>query len=498
MDRADQLSPPDRLESNKRSRESFKTAEAKYLASLGPKRVDPVEVLPLEVFGRILELGVDNDDPDFALRPSWVSVKWRAAALSSSPAWKSFSWQNLKRSPGFSSKRLSRREIRRMLEKADAWHERSKGNIKRCELEFDGVPECPLNLLFPMLDHWLPRLEILRMEQHCTDANHHRIDTCLDGYEGQTANQCINLHARPQDVRYLLPSSTCNKLRRLNTDTASDDDFGGYVDAKRLGNLHYLTTERVTISGLFYAEEWRFMEQLREIQVIPDSCFACGIPQCRGVRNRYTQGLPDTWPPTLPVRLPHLEVLHGLPLEYLQGMECPALVDLEIDSYCGCGVTNMLDPTQFFQKCHIDLSKLERLFLSRLQDISGPLLEKILPRMRKLYHLEVLASITNAAVEALTDPRRCPELEILVIRDARGLTGGPILRMIDGRLNPQNTSANASDPDSSFATIQELQLLNCDMLEKVAEDWLKRNVPKVIITHVKQPKAGYRDKMVSR
>ena len=496
MDKADELSPPERRESNKRSRESIKTTEATYLASLGPRRIDPVEVLPLEVFGRILELGVDDDNPDFALRPSWVSVKWRAAVLSSSPAWKFFSWASDSEGP------LTTRQRRSLLGKMDAWHERSKGNVERCDLGFERIKPCPMKLLRATLAEWTPRLKELRIERHCGHTGYPRALSCIaqSPQDWQIAAGCERLHALTEDVVKLVPAGN-KTVRSLRTDMggfSADGNIGVPEDV--LGGLKFWTVDKFTLLNVsthltFQGKRMKKLSELEELRVLENYKSDCGFLDCSASRPRGL--LPaDQWLPANLYRLPKLKVLLGLPLTCMELLECPVLEWLELGKHCSCIPVEEHDPVGFLQRSSVDLAKIQRLVLSRLGNRSSKFLEEMLPRLSRIGHLDVSESITNAMVEMLADPTVSPRLEVLIIRNASGLTGGPVLRLVEGRLKAQRALSGSPAPE--LCTIRELHLLNCDMLEKPAEDWLKRNVPKLVITHVRQPKAGYRDKMTSR
>jgi hypothetical protein len=235
-------------------------------------------------------------------------------------------------------------------------------------------------------------------------------------------------------------------------------------------------------------------QRLEELHVKPLD-FLCGAHQFLNFSANY--GMTTIQLPDLPANLPRLRVLRGLALNYVIRMSCPALIDFELDIGCGCLQKEMVDIVASLKNNGIDLTRVEVLKVAKSCSRNDRLHE-ILPQMRMLRRLEVIGPVSIAAVEAMIDQNSCPRLEELVFHDARLLTGTPIMRVVERRLKGRRTQPLKEDPTMpKIQTIKRLEMSECALLEKEAEQWLKRNVPTVSIKHARPPKQGYRDRLAA-
>ena len=453
------------------------------------RRSDPLSVLPLEVFGRIIEIGVADGDPDFALRPSWVSKRWREAVIGTPTAWKSFQCE-----PRRSS------QAKCMAGKAQAWHERSKGRVEEVRIVINRDMDMELS----------SKPAVVRCFSTCTSAwllscrkfsLHGDMKTAArvcNAMQGQNVSQLQELHAGEKVAKLLAPPNlrVLDITRIFEAGSNPADSLPGIQCIRRLQRL---TLNVKQLRAYHQAGLLAGMTRLEELRVrhLPDDQITCRMPNC-------PYGLFATGDSSVPaqdaIRFAELKVLQSPPI-WIESIRCPSLSELRLGPGCSCDAS--ATTTAFSQNLsgaigHVS-AQLETLVIDRFAlyvDVPA-----ILPRMVQLKHLNIKrALVRNDSIEAIMDAYSHPNLEEVVISDARDLTGTPLMRMVSNRIKLQTSSTtNRQDCESPRPSlIRHLRLSNCDVLEKEAEEWLKRNVPDCQIQRIR-PAAptSYRDRLAA-
>ena len=132
-----------------------------------------------------------------------------------------------------------------------------------------------------------------------------------------------------------------------------------------------------------------------------------------------------------------------------------------------------------------------------------------LSQLSALENLTIVNARSNEPLEAIVPVSHCPHLHKVVIRGGE-ITGGPLIRLVDNRLQARATWAKRrlvggndeggghSKGDLAPVIIDTLVIERCPLVPKEAEEWLSRNVPNFTIQHVKVGKTkSYRDKFMT-
>lgn len=456
------------------------------LAKLRP--IDPLSMLPLEVFGRIIEIGVESGDPDFALRPSWVSRRWREAVIGTPSAWKSFR-----------CKLKDYTSADPVVRKMNVWDDRSKGHmvqiritINRIMGPYENVEATALLHCFRRhLDKWLAHCRILSLE--ATDLDIMRGGLPLRDYHGALVN-LEEIYANEMVARQLAPPNL--RVLDMTTVEREAEKPGHLPSANRFRHLRSLTVDVKQLQAYHRTGGLTGTGCLEELRVLHNEWgdFKCGTPNCpRSHEHSRPQVLSDEV-----IVLPSLKVLE-CPIAWLRTFELSALTALNLGEGCGCSGERTTTTAALLQQGRhaggLVSSSIEMLNIAgdAVADMSS-----ILPRLPSLRRLNIKKKVQNDSIEAIVNGTSHACLEEVVIADASELTGTPLMRMVSNRI-----SARKDPPEDGQVPpqkrqpklIRRLHLSRCDLLEKEAEDWLKRNVSDCEINRRRPaPLASYREK----
>lgn len=387
---------------------------------------------------------------------------------------------------------------RHMERKIEAWDERSKGRITAIKVSLDYASstrpwfqEATRRRLFICLEKWLVHCRSFELHAHVSFASEARV--CMRGQ----AVELKELYADDFAFKALVPrENTSLRVLDLTKTFTKDTSYSGASAISgclpaidQVQQIRKLVLNRDHLLGYLQSGVLGAMNRVETFHVpeyVYRVCPVGGYPQYPG-----PGGLPN---------LPSLAWLRGSPACLLGALACPNLTSLEIGPGCNCEAAVI---TQIFNddREYPGFSPDKIAILRITQGVHNTSLSAILPRMTKLQLLYTEQCVSNETIEALTDAAVNPCLHTIHIRDARSLTGTPLMRMVSNRLPRSKTStsgnANVLAMDTQeVSQIYELHLSMCDLLEKEAEDWLKRNVPRCRIERIKpQAPASYRDRM---
>jgi hypothetical protein len=385
-----------------------------------------------------------------------------------------------------------------MERKIEAWDERSNGRITAIKVSLDYASstkpwfqEATRRRLFICLEKWLVHCRSFELHAHVSFASEARV--CMRGQ----AVELKELYADDFAFKALVPrENTSLRVLDLTKTFTKENSYSGATAISsclpaidQVQQIRKLVLNRHHLLGYLQSGVLGTMNRVETFHVaehVYRNCPVGGYPRYPG-----PEGLPN---------LPSLEWLRGSPACLLGALACPNLTSLEIGPGCNCEAAVI---TQIFNddREYPGFSPGKIAILRITQGVHNTSLSAILPRMTKLYWLYTEQCVSNETVEALTDAAVNPCLHTIHIRDARSLTGTPLMRMVSNRLPRSKTStsgnANVLAMDTQeVSQIYELHLSMCDLLEKEAEEWLKRNVPRCRIERIKpQAPASYRDRM---